>query len=409
MLFALLASIPFAYTPSEPAPKPPTQFHEAPYKAGWDIDLSPYTGGEDLLFFHRAFERLEGWTFRNTPLRYDKKASARFWRLSELVAVWLPLNDLAIVVQHEVFGHGYRIRDLGSSKSVVVGYRIETPFPYGDGGGATFYDTTDSFTTTDRATVAMAGVEATAILAQITKFHWLQAGAVDPRQSFLYLGSLYDLPLYVSSLSSHGNTDGHDLSSYVRAVNATYTDGHLTNSELRALAWINFADPYTYYALYAWGRYIACGKETRIPMIRFGAWKYLPSVRLGLTPFGPEVFLQGDLVNDKRPLTFYLKAGNHADNTYLGAGLYAPTLYAHQRWSMGVRLDLWHQPKLLLLETDTEAHAMRLGGAGSVVAAYQGAPRTSLEIELGYKAQGFLPGNALRAAPILRGYCAFIF
>ncbi len=427
----LVASMPLEYAASEPAPpSPPTQFHEAPYKSGWDIDYSPYSGGENLLFVHRSLERFEGWRLEKSPIRYEKKGSAVFFRLCELLSVWLPLNDLAVVVQHEVFGHGYRIRDLGKSKAKVTGYQINAPIPYGEGGGGTSFGITEKFTTTDDTAVSMAGVEATAILAELARLHWLEAGAIDPRQTFLYLGALYDLPLYISTLSSMGNSDGHDMSAYVRSLNLTYTEGHLTASHLRSVAWINLADPFTYYALYAWGRYAACGKETRIPMIRFGTWKYLPSVRLGLTPFGPEVFLQNYLVQHRTPLSFYLKGGNHSGNTYLGVGCYAPRLVSQDRWSMGVRLDAWRQPKLLLqpaaisfaalhqgdvLESDfplyssAEQHSIRYGGAGSFLASYQGTSRSSFELELGYKAQGFLPGNALKAAPIARAYFVFVF
>jgi hypothetical protein len=410
--------------------KSPKQFHEADYKIGWDLHFSPYAGGEDLLFAHRSLERGLGLWIENKPIRFNKKAPGVAWRISELLSIWLPLNCLAVTVQHEVFGHGYRIRDIGHNKASVIGYDIGTPPPYGDGGGATNYEISDQFTTTDDTVTAMAGVESTAILAQLTKLHWLEANHVDPRQSGLYIYSLYDLPLYVGSVELYGDLEGHDINAYIRSVNRTYTSASLKAEPLKSLSWINLADPFTYYSLYAWGRYAVSGKETHIPMIPIYSYGYLPSARFGLTPFGPEIFLENYLLKGNRPTYFYLKAGNHSNNTYLGAGLYAPALWSLGKWSFGARFDAWRQPKLLLqpgrvLFTDielesppdtenplyplSEQQTIRYGAAGSLLIAYKQVKKPSFEMEVGYKAQGFLPGYPLKASPVARIYYVLNF
>lgn len=388
------------------------QFHEAPYQAGYDIDFSPYAGGEDLLFAHRAVERIEGFFVAKTSLYRSTTASARFWRFSELYLGWLPLNYLAIVVQHEVFGHGYRIRDIGSTKAQVQGYDFETPPPYGWGGAVTHYKISSSFTSTDETCVAMAGVESTAILAQLTKLKWLQAGRIDPRQTVLYLLGQHDLNLYIGSLevSNDEELDGHDIHAYIQSLNTTYTDHSLSKGRLQSLSWINLGDPFSFYSIYAWFRYIASGKETRIPMIPIYGMGYLPGVRLGLTPFGPELFIENYLSKHKEPIYFYLKGGSHSDNRYGGMGVYVPQMWNQNGWSLGFRFDAWRQPKLLLKSgpySYAEQHAMRFGGAGSFIIAYQ--KRSGFEAEVGYKSQGFLPGYALRASPTLRLFYSLRF
>lgn len=427
----LYASVPVVF---DQPPEPPEQFAESTYLLGWDIDMSPFAGGEDLLFAHRCIERIEGWVVQSSPLYYSTTAAARIWRLSDLILAWLPLNYLAVVVQHEVFGHGYRIRDISPAAS-VTSFSIGTPPPYGSGSGATNYGITSHYTTTDEAAVSMGGVESTAILALLTKYKWLEAKKVDPRQVVLYLLGQYDLPLYIGTIQQNLKagpefSEGHDLISYVRAVNQTYTDGHLSTGKLRSLSCINFADPFTYYALYAWIYYAFFGKEAPIPMIPLWKCGYLPGLRLGLTPFGPEYFLDNFLVFHDRPFYFYCKAGSQSGNTYYGAGFYAEKIYTWSQWSLGARLDLWRQPKLLLnqgripfidlvlednktpeppLYPSSKQHAMHHGIGLSVIGTYTLSEKCGLEAEAGYKTSGFVPGESLFAAPIARLYYTLIF
>ena len=387
----------------------------------YDINWSPYAGGQDILFAHRDLEKFETWILSSTSVAYRKTAAARFWRLCELVSIWLPVNYFAMVLQHEVFGHGYRIRDLETHNLAIVdGYKFNTPPPYGPGGAATSYYISPNFSTTEDACASSAGVEATAILAQLTKLKWLESGKIDPRQSILYLLSQQDLTLYIDSLKTEGNSDGHDIASYVKTVNYTYPDTILSRRQLKSLSWINLADPFTFYAIFSWFHYLSSGKETKIPMIRS---MYLPGLRLGLTPFGPEIFLENYFFKMKTPIYAYFKGGSHAKNNYFGMGIYAPKLWDVWKWSFGLRVDLWRQPKLLLqpgstpfLEIDFKAtpslenplysssqrHAMRFGGSGSVIADYQATETFGYEIEFGYKSQGFLPGYSLWAFPTVR-------
>lgn len=390
----------------------------ATYEICWDINWSPYAGGQDLLFALRLIEKGETTLLEKSSIAYSKSMQARTFRLSELIALWLPLNWLAILVQHEVFGHGYRIRDIPTAR--VTGYAFDAPPPYGEGGAVTYYAIQPNITTTQGSAISIAGVEANAILAQLTKLKWLEASKVDPRQSILYLLSEQDLTLYISTLEGPDiDLGGHDLTAYVQTLNQTYPDTLLTTGKLKALAWINLADPLTYYALYSWFHYLSSGKETPLPMI---ANCYLPNLRLGLTPFGPEIFLENYFALPN-PLYAYLKAGHHADNIYLGLGAFAPYLWTHNDWALGLRIDLWRQPKLLLLPGSTpffdidfhdtpspndplypssQRHAVRYGGAASLLIRRRLYKIWGFEGEFGYKAQGFLPGYSLKAYPTIR-------
>lgn len=408
---------------------PIQQFHSATYKAGWDINFSPYAGGEDILFVHRSIERVEGFFLGKTAICYSQKANDRFWRLGELYLGWLPINYLATVAQHEVFGHGYRIRDINHGRAKVQGYEFNAPPPYGEGGAATSYDIGPSLTTTEETSIAMAGVESTAIMALQTKFKWLESNRIDPRQSVLYLLCQHDLNLYIGTLNIlDSDDDGHDIKMYIRSLNYTYTNNFISGARLRSLSWINLGDPFTFYAIFSWFHYFWSGKETRIPMIPIYGWRYLPNVRLGLTPFGPEFLIENYLLKGKDPIYFYLKGGRHSQNRYGGIGFYVPRMWELGKWLIGFRFDAWRQPKLLLesgnipfLDIDfqekpskqdpiypySEQHDMRVGWGGSMIFGYQS--RSGFELELGYKSQGFLPGYSLRASPTVRLFYTLIF
>jgi hypothetical protein len=324
-----------------------------------------------------------------------------------------------MVVQHEVFGHGYRIRDLQEHQLArVEGSSFNTPPPYGPGGGATSYAISSRISTSEESAISIGGVEATAILAQSTKLKWLESKKIDPRQSVLYLLSQQDLTLYIDA--SDGKTEGDDINGYIKTLNYTYPDSLLTKKQLRDLSWINLADPFTFYAIFSWFHYLSSGKETKIPMIES---IYLPGFRLGLTPFGPEVFFENYFLQTKSPLYAYVKAGRHARNDYFGAGVYSAKLWNVWKWSFGLRADIWRQPKLLLqpgatpffdidfeetpslndpLYTSSQRHMVRWGGAASVISTYQGSENCGYEMEFGYKSKGFLPGYSLWAFPTVR-------
>lgn len=358
------------------------------YGVYYDINMSPYAGGEDLLLATRLVEKGVASLIKKTSLAYSKSMIARTWRLNELFLVWLPLNYLAMVVQHEVFGHGYRIRSIGHGKAAVTGYSFAAPPPYGPGGGETRFVVSDAITTTDLACIAMAGIEATSILAQETALKWVSSRVVDPRQTVLYLLCRYDLNMYAQDETLEiMDIDGHDLVSYVHALNDTYPQGRCTVSHLRDLSLINLLDPFTYYSIFSWVHYLSSGKETKLPMIPIFGYGYLFGARLGLTPFGPEIFIDQYLVKGNDPFYFYVKGGLHAQNSYWGAGFFAPTIAAWRHWTLGARFDAWRQTEW--------------GVAASVIGSYQ-VKTGSLQVEAGCKTDGFLPGYPLTGAPTVR-------
>lgn len=133
----------------------------------FDLNFSPYAGAENLLSIQRGFERLEDRFLPSVSLTMeDLKNPAEsavlspggvLSRFARTYLFWLPESLSAAITQHEVFGHGYRIRDLGSKYGQVTGYEMLVI------GGSTEFESTSKLTTSQQLTIAIAGVEATTI------------------------------------------------------------------------------------------------------------------------------------------------------------------------------------------------------------------------------------------------------
>lgn len=390
-----------------------------PVSICYDINMSPYAGGQDLIFGNKALESVSTQVEDFYKDKNFSKIQKLLFRSIDLIAVFLPLNYFESVVQHEVFGHGFRIRDLGRSKAKIISYQFSWPPPYGDANASTYFAINpNQITTTDLACIFQAGIEAQNILAQLTKIKWMQIDCVDPRQSILFLVSQFALNLYGDEKDSFGNLiDGHDLTDYVKAVNLTYPKAKLKVSYLRNLGLINLLDVANFASVYSWSRYLFSGKKTSFPMISIRDYNYNFAFRMGLTPFGPEFFSDHYLIKDQNPIYFYIKAGKEAENTYVGAGFWAGSLKKISKFGISSRLDLWRQPKLYLFskayslasiedgETLVDKKSKEkntLGLALSLIISYPEKGPCSVVGEFGWKTQGFLPGYSLYNSPTVR-------
>ena len=377
-----------------------------------DPHLSPYIGADDLIVAHRLLE--------NTPLsQYGKpllsqnNAWSMLGRFSEMFLVWNPINYTTMVTQHEVFGHGYRVRSMRDTGAEVTHYKIGVPPPYGPGGGYTEYRWVPSGTSVFQlSNINTAGVEATAILANRLRMQWVSEQKILPAQASLYFYTQHDLSHYVLVTKKD---DSGDIAEYIALMNQIYGGNRLSHKALKHQVYANLLDPFTYYALYSQWRYISQGKDTSIPMIPIGSYKYLPSFRLGLSPFGTEYYLENFLVKDYSPLYLYLRGGSFAGHHYSGVGIEYPDLWKIHSWSFGVRSDVWLQPNVdfgdsqynsqQLLDNEWRSIKLkgsRLGSSCSVICQKEVWENGAFFMQLGGKTKGYLPGENLDGGMIFR-------
>lgn len=386
-------------------------FAAAPYGILIDINFSPYSGAEILMLPQKGVMVAEDRSsFKNSNVPFVNG----LLRAAELVLFWDPLGQVEMVTQHEVFGHGYRIRSLGSQFASVAGYGIDAPEPYGPGGGVTSYYQYPDLTTSQKLAITTGGVEATAILAGELKKKWLLDNQIDARQAALYLYSEHDLTHYVLSLNGDPISPfaSNDMQAYIFWLNATYPGTVLTENQLKLEVLINLLDPITFYSLYSWFKYIGTGETTGIPMLPAGSARWLPNFRLGLTPFGPETFLETYLTYHGKLTYFYIKGGRFGSNHYYGIGIENKTIWRMSSLCLGLRFDGWRQPpysSFLVNQAEegfispTRTGGNRYGAALQATAYYPFYNnKLMLYAVVGAKTIGFLPGESLTAGPILR-------
>jgi hypothetical protein len=403
-----------------------------PHQPCIDINFTPYSGAENIIFLQKSFEEIENNVLPIPPSIVTKElGNVRYSSYDRMligakaILFWIPFNCSCLVTQHEIFGHGYRVRDLGSKYAEITGYKMYVIF------GSTYMEITDKLTLSQSIAINIAGLEADEILAHKLKMKWLSSGRIDPRQGSLYTLSSMSLTGYAWTANENATTvpkTGNDIINFLFELNALYRDSYLSCKTLRNLSLINLVDPFFIYSTMSEIIYINYGLDMKVPMFQIGPVRYLPSPRLALTPFGMQGYLDNFFVFKSVPTYLYLKWGKNGINTYYGVGVENPRVFNWKTASLGFRADLWRQPSVIFqqgalsakqidaLPSDTPVSQIPqlyptslltkrfIGGALSIIGTY-GLVKwpARLYLELGYKSDGYLPGEALRASPIVRG------
>lgn len=368
-----------------------------------DPYFSPYSGSANLLFAQELLVWSEDAFFK----REGRDTTSRVWgRAAEQILFWYNINILASVTQHEVFGHGYRLRELGSNpKRYTV-----TPW-----GGATYFNVSDSFLLGEVLAVVIAGLEAEGVLARDLKMQWIKRGEIDGRLSMCYTQAQqslfwYTLITQLGRLRGESASSGNDIEAYAELHNAIYKSGKLSIGKLTRWSLFNWLDPMTFYAYYAFFYYIAEGKSWSFPMFQIGEEiRYLPNVRIAYAPYAPEAYFENFLSINGDPLYFYFKGGKRS----AGIGVGYDHLFEGKRGTIGFRFDGWSQGVFLTTATAgdfekgndvfrSSSNKKRWGMAFSVRSTLNLFSKLALFTELGGKTYGYLPGYGLRKEVVAR-------
>ena len=157
---------------------------------------------EDTVVPHRLFVE-RGWTRRTSNVGY---------RVLKFL-LRHPAEEWLLVVNHEVFGHGARLRELFDGG---IGYRIDVPTPYGPGGGATFFNFDREPTDEDLLAVSAGGMEANGVAAGLMSHRAFLDRRMRPRDALRYLGFELDIVTYVLRTGDGSESPGHDVFSFLQ-------------------------------------------------------------------------------------------------------------------------------------------------------------------------------------------------
>ncbi len=365
-----------------------------------DPNFSPISSSQNMFSLHQALSNGLDHLYRLD----QTNAQDILTRAAEVFLGWMPLNHLAMVTQHEVFGHGYRIRDVGQEKAKVKGYTIDLPPPYGPGGGATMYQLGDKMGISDFLAINIGGMEGTMVMANSIREKWLEQGKIDGRMATLYPSARLDATRYTLLMSpqlEHAGF-GHDTETYFLLLHLFYPGSKMSVGNLKLLSLLNLLDPWVYASYVATWNYIATGQTSYSTK----GLEKLPSFRFGYAPYGPELYLEKFFLLGDKPIHSYVKGGAFADHQYFGIGASHPQLFAFGGHKFGLALDGWFHPKLVRDFEITEAKLKRktIGLASSLTYRFESEKiPLSTHLQIGVKSAGYLPGESLDAAPMIRG------
>jgi hypothetical protein len=329
----------------------------------------------------------------------------RFFRFSLFD---LPQEDLLMVANHEVVGHGGRLRERFDGP---ISYRLDAPPPYGNGGGATYFSFDREPGVHELLAISAGGMEANGVAADRIATAAVDRRILRARDAMRYLEMRLDTARYVLGTSDTPEAPGHDVSDFVLTYNALAADAGtapLKPHALRREVLVTFADPMIVYSAYAIGRYLAVGDtRTTVPMLRIGAVRMLPSLIYRLTPFGTEWGIGSALAWGEHGGWIEFRSGRATRSSPWGGGVRDADLAAWRRWRFSLSAaELWRQPPLALDAASPIDLQPAWGGAVSVrvrrtVATVWGG-RLDAVVDVGGKTGGFIAGEPLERGPVVR-------
>jgi hypothetical protein len=335
------------------------------------------------------------------------------YRSAKLLFFDKPQEDWLMVANHEVFGHGGRVRELFDG---YLQFHIDAPKPYGDGGGVTTYAPERDPTVHELQAVSVAGMEVNSVGAAILSRRAFRERMLTPRAALRYLLFELDGFDYIQHTSDEPQRPGHDVSDFVVLYNlsagAAGAD-EISPEKLRHESWISLANPMIASAVISIGGYLATGRtETHVLALPVAGWDVMPAMRYRLAPFGTEWAIVTDVAKGRRSGQLNVRSGRAPLTHPWGISAILDG-FQWSGWTFEIGGDVWRQPPLALgavpdFGIDVVGKELEWGGAARVrfespgVRLWKSAPAVSLVIDGGGKSQGFIAGEPLDGGLVLR-------
>lgn len=392
-----------------------------------DDKFTSFSAAEDLITLHHVIHSFKDKYFRPSLFKEDSwygKTAGVLYRAGKGYLLDFPIDHTLYLLQHEVFGHGakYRLLDYGSNA-----YHISAPPPYGSLYGFAQLgkpkkNTYRDMSNEERMGIYSSGVEGTTILAQTMKTKWLlgEGQLINASESFLYLRNAHGITRYLWRTSEQENyilAKVNDMRYYLFWLNAesgyySQINGlKMTVTDMKKFLTFYGLDAFQYVAAFGYLKYLWGGEEvTKIPMLRIGPVKYLPSFHLGLTPFGAQFNFENYLVIKDKVLSLQYGHGERTFHTFWNQKVEFNNLINNKRFSFSPSVHVWEQPPLDIGGDSIVQTQGGMGGAvyGTFIVKTTGkAFPVNLYVQLAYKTDGYLQGERLDDGLILRGGLSF--
>lgn len=349
----------------------------------------------------------------------NKKAGATIGSLvfmTKSILIDYPLTQAALTFNHEFFGHAARVRETGGE---VLKVKVNWAWPYGSSGGG-YTEFIPPSETDYNIIITASGSEANTVFSQHIAIRWMREGFILPSDVVPYIFSRMDLFLYIHSTFNSDTFKGGDVEVYIEQLNNKYG---ITNpgsykvklDKIKNWSYLVLADPMllmsviaTFYTQFSNKRYM---KTLMLPLGK--GLSFIPSMRLALTPFGPEWYT--DLffrLPDKSVIHVYARIGSKVFKTNWGFGIRAIGIKLSKRFEIGGGIDIFSQPEITENAAVSNGYnaEKKLGMAIYIDTSYQ--PLCDLfriHLRLGYKTEGYVFGMNIKKGLIWHIGTSFYF
>ena len=329
------------------------------------------------------------------------------YRFSKLFFTNYLFADYAMTMNHERFGHGYRILEAGGKIEKIV---YNMPPPFTSEFSYISINRPSNFTQQQELMVNLGGSETNLILTDVMRKNILLDNRFNYNFGLAYLYGSNDMPGYTAFVSNYYS----DPNSYRRNINILYGDQSLTRDKMLVYSLIaQLTDPINFYAFKSvFYDYIIKGKHSsKVGMINLGnKIKYLPRYRFEYTPYGPELVYQNYFKIDSKLL---LLSFSHSDPVLPNSIRFTTTIWnikPTNHLSFNLSGQLWDQPSIEFYQNDKLIGAEGFGGQFISTVNYDTSKEKNIfgfTLQAGYKSTGYAIGEQLNKGWIIRGGLTF--
>ena len=329
------------------------------------------------------------------------------YRFSKLFLINYLVTDFTMTMNHERFGHGYRMLEAGGSIDEIV---YNMPPPFTNKFSYISLNSPSNFTKQQEIMINLGGSETNLISTDIMRKNILLDESFNYNYGLAYLYGSNDMPGYTAFVTNPSS----DPNRYRDNINDLYGGETLTRDKMKAYSFIAlFTDPMNFYALKSvFYDYIIKGRHSsKVGMIRLTKrLKYLPRFRFEYTPYGPELVYQNYFKLDSKLMQFSF---SHSDAALPNSWRFTGNIWnlkSSDRLSFNLSGQIWNQPNIEFYQNDKLIASEGLGGQFISTVNYDINKDKNLygfTLQVGYKSTGYTIGEQLNKGLIIRGGLTF--
>ena len=330
------------------------------------------------------------------------------FRFTKLFLTNYLISDYPMTMNHERFGHGYRMIEGGGAINEIV---YNMPPPFTNQFSYISLDYPLNFTPQQNLMINLGGSETNLVFSDILRKNVLLDGKFSYNYSITYLYASNDAPGYTAFISNPAS----DHIRYREGLNNFYGgNSPLTLKKMRIYSFLSlFTDPINFYALKSiFFDYLVKGNGSAdIKMIGLSErFKYLPRFRFENTPFGPELVYQNYFKLDSKLIQLNF---SHSDGSFNSSWRIDTKMWNIQlgnKLSFNISGELWNQPLIDFYVDDVLHQSQYLGSKFILTTNYDIITSNhllGLTLQMGYKTRGYSLGEQLDRGLVLRSGLTF--